>query len=558
MKGLKWNAEGLTRLVAATGALAMAGPVAAVSIDVGNPDVQLRWDNSVRYNIGWRAQKQEEALAKSPTQHVSNNRFDRGDIVTNRIDVLSEMDFIYKERYGARVSAQAWYDDAYKDGKIKGLSEYSNAGLPDTFPSGHHTGTVQRYYEGVSAEILDAFIFGGFDIGDVPVRIKAGRHNLYWGESLFSFVHGVSYAQGPVDIRKATSTPGTEAKELFLPLNQLSFQSQLTDTLSLAGYYQFEWDPARLPEGGTYFGYADFVFSGGGQAALGPGFAVPTLGDRDKPKQSGSWGLSARWNSEALGGTLGFYYREFSDILPNPILNQVDGVFGLYNAYADNVKLYGMSLSKQVGTLSVGAELSRRENTALAPQPFQPGYARGDTWHALVNVIAMLGKNSLWDSAVLQGELTYSRLDKVTKNNEYYWAKGNAICTNQYGVAGAGDAKDGCATRDAVGLQVMFAPVWYQVANGLDVTLPITYGIGLHGASPVSNGGNEGSGNFSVGVSLDYLAQYKVDLAYNGFFGPATTVYNPIVDANVVATSSGSIPQLRDRGWVSLTFKTTF
>jgi hypothetical protein len=49
-------------------------------------------------------------------------------------------------------------------------------------------------------------------------------------------------------------TPGTEAKELSRPLNQLSPQSQVTDTLSLAAQPMFEWEPARYPEGGTYYG----------------------------------------------------------------------------------------------------------------------------------------------------------------------------------------------------------------------------------------------------------------------------------------------------------------
>src|SRR5437016_10080015 len=31
----------------------------AVEIDTGNPDVSVRWDNTVRYNLGVRAQQQD-------------------------------------------------------------------------------------------------------------------------------------------------------------------------------------------------------------------------------------------------------------------------------------------------------------------------------------------------------------------------------------------------------------------------------------------------------------------------------------------------------------------
>lgn len=546
------------RLAIAIATVSAAGTVAAVPIDLDNPDIEWRWDNTLRYNLGVRAQKQERALSRSATQQVGNNMFDRGDVVANRVDLLSETDFIYKKKYGARVSAAAWYDDAYAGKKAKGLSEYSAAGFPSAYPNEHYTGYVDRYYQGPSGEILDAFVFGGFDIGAVPVNIRVGRHSLYWGESLFSFIHGVSYAQGPVDIRKATATPGTEAKELFLPLNQFSLQTQLADNLSLAGYYQFEWDPSRLPEGGTYFGTADFLFNGGTTLALAPNFGIPVRGNVDTPPNSGAFGLSARWRPEALDGTLGFYYREFSDTLPNIVASfDATGVpTSVFNKYAEDVRLYGVSLSKQVGSLSVGAELVRRENTALNSISLSPDFARGDTWHALANVIASYGGTPLWDASVLQAELTYSRLDKVTKNRGFYNDDHNPGCANQHG--GQGDAKDGCSTRDNLAVQLSYTPTWYQVAGGLDLSAPITFGMGLHGTSPVANGGNEGAGTYSFGVSADYLAQYKATLAYNGFFGPITSTFNPVVGENTVATSSGGTPLLRDRGWVSLTLKASF
>lgn len=544
-----------SRWAIAVAAIGAASSAAALPIDLGNPDFEFRWDNTLRYNLGVRAQKPEKALSLSSGQQVADNKFGRGDVVANRLDLFSEADLIYKKKYGARVSASAWYDNAYDGEDANGLSQYS--AFPSSYPNGRYTGTVKRYYAGPSGEILDAFVFGGFDIGAVPVNLKLGRHNLYWGESLFSFIHGVSYAQGPVDLRKATATPGTEAKELFLPVNQFSLQTQVADNLSLAGYYQFEWEPSRLPEGGTYFGTADYLFNGHTNLALAPGFAIPVRGDVDTPKNSGSYGLSARWRPQLLDGTLGFYYREFSDTLPN-VLGTFDGAVptSVYNKYAEDVRLYGISLSKQVGAMSVGAELVRRENTALSTIGLSPDFARGDTWHALANVIAVYSGNGLWDSSTLQAELTYSRLDKVTKNREFYNDDKNSNCKNQHG--GQGDAKDGCSTRDNLAIQMAYTPTWYQVTDGLDLSLPLTFGMGLYGTSPVTNGGNEGAGNYSFGVGADYLSQYKATLSYNGFFGPMTTTFNPVVGQNTVATSSGGTPLLRDRGWVSLTLKASY
>src|SRR5574340_1769160 len=93
-------------------ALAAAGPVQAFDIDTGNPDITLRWDNTVRYNLGWRAQSQDPKLLGNPNYDDGDRNFSNGSIVTNRLDVLSSVDFIYQRKYGFRASAAAWSDFA--------------------------------------------------------------------------------------------------------------------------------------------------------------------------------------------------------------------------------------------------------------------------------------------------------------------------------------------------------------------------------------------------------------------------------------------------------------
>src|SRR3546814_17970349 len=90
-------------------------------------------------------------------------------------------------------------------------------------------------------------------------------------------------------------SPGAEAKELFRPLANVSLQSQLTDSLSVAGQYFFEWQSFRYPEGGTYLGPVDFLFDGPDRQFISPalGFASRTV--PSEPKDHGEWGLSARW-----------------------------------------------------------------------------------------------------------------------------------------------------------------------------------------------------------------------------------------------------------------------
>lgn len=537
-KNKKTKVERFVRVHLATAisaaALALATqPASAFSIDVGNPDLAVRWDNTLKYNAGWRVEGRDKNLVNSAVFNSSTLSHDKGDMVTNRVDIFSEFDFIYKDNHGFRVSAAGWNDFEYDD-KVKFNPVFGDS----PYPNNRFTSDVERYYKR-SGEILDAFVFTRLDLGSVPLNIRAGRHNIYWGEALFTIGDGISYGQGPLDLRKAVSTPGIEVKELFLPQNQLSASAQLTDKISVAANYYMEWDPHRFPDGGTYLGVSDVSLLGG--QVLG---GLPYVGDVDSgpnktPDDKGSFGLNAVIQSDILGGSVGLYYRKFDDRMPNLVFDPVTGV--LFNDYAEDVKLYGLSYNRLVGSVSVGAELSRREDTALA------GNARGDTWHALVNMIAYIGQTPLFDAAPLQAELTYTRLDKVSRATK---AQFEAQHEDHGCTLGK---KGGCVSDEAWGMNVAFTPTWYQVFPGIDMTLPLNFGMGLKGNSPAPLGAAENAGAWSVGVGLDIHSQYKVNLAYNDYFGDY--VQAPGTDQIIGFNGSGT---LNDRGWLSLTLKTTF
>ena len=335
-----------------------------------------------------------------------------------------------------------------------------NGGRFTSYDNDNYSPYTERFYAGPSGEILDAFVFANFDAGNVPMGVKVGRHTVYWGESLLlgGHLHSISYSQMPLDLQKGFSTPGSEAKELFRPLANLSMHAQLTKDLSVAAQYFWEWESARFPEGGTYLGPVDFLFNGpdrqlvpmpGLPTAAGPALAFINLA-RDsaaEPKQQGDWGLSARWSPEWLDGTMGFYYRNFSDKLPQVLITSLTPSPPLYfnNAtpvgrvvalngqyrlvYADDIDLLGISLSKNIGGVSIGAEVSYRRNTPLLSQtlgnvagvPISAGNtpgARGDTWHALVNAFGTISKTPLFDTAIYQAELVYSQLGQGAERAE--------------------------------------------------------------------------------------------------------------------------------------------
>ena len=580
-------------------------PVQAIEINTGNEDFSVRFDNTLKFNYAQRVETPNSKLAHSWNNNDGDRNFSSGNPVSQRLDVLSELDVVYKEKVGFRVSANSWYDHAYDDiGRDNASTNQLNNGKPD---SRHQSGYADRYYNGPSSEILDAFVFGSTEVGDESLLSgKAGKHTVYWGETILAFAHGNSYGQSGLDISKALAIPGTEAKELFIPRNQLSTSFTLNSELTLAAQYFLDWDAARLPESGTYLGFNDGIQNGGHNlsliAARNPLFGAPgpigtnqflrlTNGHTYTPDNQGDFGLIAKWSPEWLEGTLGVYYRKTSDILPNLVLQPtavgpaqlISGTAGSYNQfYVDDIDVYGLSLSKTIEGVSVGLDLNYRQNMPLASVPATvnpaagaaglPGFissfdgdngvARGNTVHAVVNGLTTFGATPAWDSSTLLVELAYSRWLDVTENKQLFkgedWYRGVDK-----------------VSKDNYVLGVNFNPTWYQVFPGIDMYLPATYNVGLSGNSAVQLGGNKNSGSYSVGVGMDVHNQYRFDLKYVDNFGPFDTCdsagsagaqgagaapgangqYNCV--PGQPTAFGGPLSQLKDRGMVTFTFKTT-
>jgi hypothetical protein len=313
----------LTALVVALALPARAG---ARELDTGVPDLALRLDHTLRCNLGVRTDPVNARLGATPAFTAGEHAVAQGGLSASRVDLLSELDLGYRGRHGVRLSAAAWYDYAYQ--RAKATRSDALAGVPGTYVDDRFSEYTRRRYRGPWGEVLDAFAFATLDPAGVPLTVKAGRHAVYWGESLMlaGATHGVAYAQTPLDLQKGFATPGVEAKELFRPLASVSAQAQLTPALSLAAQVFLEWQSYVYPEGGTFLGPADFAFNGPAGVFRSIGGAPTFLGNAgvSRPGDFGEWGLAARWRPEWLDGTLGLYYRRFSDKLaavlltPNP------------------------------------------------------------------------------------------------------------------------------------------------------------------------------------------------------------------------------------------------
>jgi hypothetical protein len=135
----------LRRGLLASAVLAGLGitPVQAFEFDTGNEDVSVRFDNTFKFNYAQRVEAPNSKLANAWNNNDGNRNFSSGSPVSQRLDVLSELDVVYKKQLGFRVSANSWYDHAYDDvGSFNPSTNQLNNGRPD---SHHLSGYAERY-----------------------------------------------------------------------------------------------------------------------------------------------------------------------------------------------------------------------------------------------------------------------------------------------------------------------------------------------------------------------------------------------------------------------------
>ena len=86
----------------ASAILAASMPVAhAVEIDTGNPDWTVRLDNTVKYNYGVRTESADKRMLATPNNNDGDYNFRKaGTNITNRVDLLTEMDVVYQNTHG--------------------------------------------------------------------------------------------------------------------------------------------------------------------------------------------------------------------------------------------------------------------------------------------------------------------------------------------------------------------------------------------------------------------------------------------------------------------------
>lgn len=553
------TALALAATLAATGAQAL-------SLDLGESDWAVRFDNTVKAGLMARTKTADPALVDSfrllvpgvPASafpqalnfNAGDDNFRKRGLVSKRVDLLSEFDAVYRKDYGVRVSAAAWYDAAYRGSSQ--ATDTTNGQMPgNAFPDN------TRKLAGHKADLLDAFVFGNFELGEGrKLTTRLGRHALQYGESLFFGDNGIARAQGPMDIFKLLGSPNAQFKEIIRPVPQVSTQLQLSPELSVGGYLQFGWEADRLPPAGSYFSTANIPWGGSQPEFIGipnvGNFMLTPGGDR-KPKDNGQFGLQLKWRLDETD--LGFYAARYHDKggqlygALNPAGTAGPGGMlpgSWYYVFPDAVKVYGLSATHSVGDFNFSAEASMRDNMPLRstnmlygffPGQPQPQYATGRTAHLNLSTLATFGPSFIARESSLVAELAWNRvLHKSDPGHEL----------------------DAGRTRDATALQLIYTPSYRQALAGVDLSVPMGLRYTLDGHSAVTAWDAQGAGSANIGLEGTYLGVWQFALNVTHFIGKPV----PFVDVSPITTGGSAIYShgnpLADRDFVAITLRRTF
>lgn len=536
-----------SHIAIAVACLGAAPWVAALELDTGNPDWTLRWDNTVKYSLSGRLKSPQAELATAlpltANQNDGDNNFKRG-LVSNRVDLLSELD-LAGPGYGARVSAAAWYDAVYN-------GRTDNSGLAANHTPAHEFPAETRQLMGRKAEVLDAFVYGRFDVADMPATVRLGRHTVLWGESLFFGANGIAGGQAPLDLIKLLSVPNATFKEVARPTGKVSGQLQLNSNVTLGAYLNYEWEKTRLIPAGAFLSTSDAMGPGAERINAGPTGSFVRQPDLNA-KDSGQGGLQLRWRVPAIDTDLGFYAIRYHATTPSNINSVLNGVPPALTAssyrwmYHEGVRAFGMSFSKTIDNWGLAGEVSYRKNAPLASSGqttlstirvntglnnnSNPGYAVGETAHAQISWIASLGPSVIANEASFVGEVAWNKRTKVTRN-------AHMLNPN--------------ADRTATGVRMIYAPSYRQVVPGLDLTPSIGLGYTFGASSAVGPGfGVNKGGDVTLGLAAVYLGAWNLSLNYVHYLGKAA----PTLDA---ANNAQFKQALKDRNALTLSIRTTF
>lgn len=382
-------------------ALSTAAPAYAVNFNIG--EIEGQFDSALSIGASWSMDDADPDLiginngGTGFTQTGDDNRlnFKKGETFSKIFKGVHDLELRYGDS-GVFVRGKYWYDFELKD-ENRPWKDISDSNRKEAAQSS-------------GAQILDAFFYHNYYLGDLPGTFRIGKQVVSWGES--TFIGNSINSINPLDAA-AFRRPGAEIKEGLIPVNMLYVSQSLTDQLSMEAFYQLEWEQTIVDNCGTFF--ASDVAADGcdnnynvGNPAIAPlqpfaaaagvgfdvtseGVVLPRGGDRDA-RDSGQFGVAFRWLADAA--EYGVYFLNYHSRTPyvsttssNVTLATAAALAGVgtpgafipgllqsaalgnsryFLEYPEDIRLYGASFSTTLPTGTAwSGEVSYRPNLPI-------------------------------------------------------------------------------------------------------------------------------------------------------------------------------------------------
>lgn len=471
--------------------------------------------------------------ASATNRDDGNLNFDRGDIVSAPASVSHDLSLDWRN-FGAFMRMHYFYDAVLNDADSTRRTDLSDEA---------------RRQAGRDFEILEAYLYGTFNIAGAPTDIRFGNQVVNWGESLFT--PGGINATNPVDVSKLHQA-GSELKLATLPTPMARVSTMLPFGASIEAYYQFAWEATKLDPVGSFFSQGDLTgkgsegfFFGSDPGAIGDAAFLNYMPKEEsrEPDDAGQWGVALRYFADDWSSEFGLYYLRYhfktpilgvsAQKIPFPPFTRPTGYF---EEYPEDIDLYGASFNTQLFGSSVGGEISyqpdfpvpldfastiafARANAALGPFGgfySQSGVARVEKWQAALVSISSFGpSDGMVGTAITGLGASTAGFSGELVGNKF----GDLDPAVPYAVP---DSKTR-PTDTAWGYRLA-ASLAYPEAFGTGVLLTpaISFRHDVYGTQPNNPNGAtliEDRKLVTIGVTGSYLGGWRAGISYTNSFG---------------------------------------
>lgn len=546
------------------------------------------FDTTLSIGVASRVQSRDAALvgianggtSRSVNEDNGDLNYDQHDLYAAPLKATHELELKYRN-LGAFFRA-SYFWDAVNHNK----SELGDTGLARV---------------GRDFEFLDAYLHGRFELADKTLNVRAGNQVVSWGESTF-IPNGINIIN-PVNLSRLR-TPGAELREALLPTAMLWASQELSDTLSVEGFYQLNWKKTRIDPRGTYFSSNDFLSDDANRVHIGFGrrkderssltspLSDPTAAvwaprnPDNSPKDEGQYGVAARIFFPQLNNTeIGLFHTNYHSRIPyasgvrgtvtssltgTPTGTAIGhtGTARYFAEYPENIRLWGVSFNTSApGGVALQGEYSYRPNLPVqlsAPELLLAalgvpnaigtfstgqtitGYRRVRAQQVQFTATKAFGPTLGADDLIAVAEVGYNHLDLPA--NMQFNGPGVYLPSLQTSAnfASFGSVQtDGFATRQSWGYRVLARMDFSDLIPSVTVSPRLAFSHDVNGTGPNFN---EGVKAVTFGVGFNFRQNWQADLAYTGFFGGRT--YRG-TDNPALSSPSNPYPAGQPTGYVS-------